>query len=79
MMQSFFAPPKSTSPVVDSETDNNPDELTNISSLDMDWAWGEFAEAVTYWSDEEDLDDNVLPSFDLNEIDPTSGKIISDL
>lgn len=69
-MQSFFAPPKSTPPVVDSETDNNPDKLTNISGLDMDWAWGEFVEAVTYWSDGEDLDDDMLPSVDLNEIGP---------
>ena len=69
-MWSFFALLKSTPPVVDSETDNNPDELTNISGLDMDWAWGEFAEAVTYWSDEDDLDDDMLPLVDLNEIDP---------
>ena len=70
MMWSFFAPPKSTPPAVDSDTNNNPDELTNISGLDMDWTWGEFAEAVTYWSDEEDLDDEpLLPMANLNEID----------
>ena len=70
MMRSFFAPPKSTPPAVDSDTNNNPDELANISGLDMDWTWGEFAEAVTYWSNEEDLDDEpLLPSANLNEID----------
>ena len=70
MMRSFFAPPKSTPPAVDLDTNNNPDELANISGLDMDWTWGEFAEAVTYWSDEEDLDDEpLLPTANLNEID----------
>ena len=36
----------------------------------MDWTWGEFAEAVTYWSDEEDYNDEpLLPTANLNEID----------
>ena len=39
MMWSFFALPKSTPLAVDSDTNNNPDELTNIG-MDMDWAWG---------------------------------------
>ena len=70
MMQSFFAPPKSTPPAVDLDMNNNPDKLTNINGLDMDWTWGEFAEAVTYWSNKEDLIDKLLlPSANLNEID----------
>ena len=69
MMWSFFAPPKSTPLAVDLDTNNNPDELTNIGT-DMDWAWGEFAEAVRYSSDEEDLNGDLLPSANLNESDP---------
>ena len=36
----------------------------------MDWEWGEFAEAVRYSSDEDNLNGDLLPSADLNESDP---------
>ena len=67
MMWSFFALKPTPLPVhSDSKTDVNPDDSPVIPSTEC--VWGEFAEAVRYWSDEdpdnEDLDDDLVDGID---------------